>query len=468
MEDLKESNRLLKEENDYILGVYTDMKTKYDQMFESHQEAEKRSHELQSQLKKLQREAEDLKLGLSKADGEKETLEKRLGDLKRNLGDKSADLSKVTLENTKFQDDIKLLKSRIKVLEEIKGDTEERHSIDLETLQRELDLSKKREVDLSAKAASLEREYEAIKEEGRKYRKDYELVRSENEQMVKMVENLESRVLSMQKKEEYLVKTSKDSKEKVEEAFLQRDRAVQREEQLQKSLDILSSKHREEISTFKAQYDRMLEVTKNKNKIGIEQRDQEISRLQEDLTTAHAHGEKLKAENRSLRRDLGTLEALGNEESRKDGKIEEAQRRIAELESQVMQLEQAGNEKAMSLSGDKSGFEQTIKTQDARMRELKATVQGLKKENLHLTSENEVLKSKVNLAGREPRSELEEVRRLKETYEKQMSKFSEEGTLRIKELEDQLSESKRKEKFTKQETIKLIRTHESVTKFFAN
>ena len=32
----------------------------------------------------------------------------------------------------------------------------------------------------------------------------------------------------------------------------------------------------------------------------------------------------------------------------------------------------------------------------------------------------------------------------------------------IRDLEEQLSESKRKEKFTKQETIKLIRTHESV------
>lgn len=462
LEDLKESNRLLKEENDYVLSVYTDMKTKYDRMFETHQETQKRNGELEAEIRKLQRENEDIKRQLDKANSEKETLDSRQKELKRNFSEKNSDFTKLSLENSKYQDDIKLLKSRIKVLEGIKGETEERHSMDMETLQKELDLTKRREIDLASKASSLEREYEALKEEGRKYRKDYELTRSENEQMIKMVENLEQRVLSMQKKEEYLAKTAKDNKDKVEEAFIQRDRAMQREEQLQKSFDILNSKHREDMNTFKGQYERMLEVSKNKNKMSLEQRDQEISRLQEELSMAHAQEEKLRSENKSIKRELERLEGLDGEDMKKNMKLEEAQRRIADLESQVIQLEQAKNEKALSFSGDKSNLEQTTRMQDSKIRELKSTMQTLKKENLHLSSENEVLKSKIDLRALEPRVDLEEVRKLKETYEKQISKFSDEGAQRIKELEEQLADSKRKEKFTKQETIKLIKTHESV------
>ena len=76
--------------------------------------------------------------------------------------------------------------------------------------------------------------------------------------MIKMMENFEQKVEHYQKKEEYLTKLSQANKQKIEDAFLERDRARLREDQKEKTLRNYQQRYREEKENTRMQYDKML------------------------------------------------------------------------------------------------------------------------------------------------------------------------------------------------------------------
>ena len=72
----------------------------------------------------------------------------------------------------------------------------------------------------------LERDFDIQKEENRKLRKELDIKTSDSDQMMKMLENFDQKVQNHQKKEEFLTKMANENNEKVQEAYLERDRAM--------------------------------------------------------------------------------------------------------------------------------------------------------------------------------------------------------------------------------------------------
>ena len=73
-------------------------------------------------------------------------------------------------------------------------------------------------------------------DQNRSLKKELEATKNDSDQLRKMMENYEQRVEHYQKKEEYLTKLTQANKNKINEAYLERDRAKLREDQKEKTL----------------------------------------------------------------------------------------------------------------------------------------------------------------------------------------------------------------------------------------
>ena len=71
----------------------------------------------------------------------------------------------------------------------------------------------------------LERDLDIFKEENRKLKKEIEVKNNDSDQFMKMLENFDQKIQNYQKKEEFLTRMAQENNEKVQEAYLERDRA---------------------------------------------------------------------------------------------------------------------------------------------------------------------------------------------------------------------------------------------------
>jgi archaellum component FlaC len=74
-----------------------------------------------------------------------------------------------------------------------------------------------------------EREIDQLKDDNRRLRKEVELAKTDLDQTMKMMENYENKIQLFQKKEENVVRVSKDLRDRMEQINLDRDKLALRE-----------------------------------------------------------------------------------------------------------------------------------------------------------------------------------------------------------------------------------------------
>ena len=149
--------------------------------------------------------------------------------------------------------------------------------------------------------------------------------------MIKMMENYEIKVTAYQKKEENMIRMTKDSKDKIQEAYLERylesakkrtnknlknytlyfslrDRALMKEAQLEKQLEHQVEKGKEDVQNLKDQYEKILENIRTKNKNLVDANLDEIKNLNEQLLQTQLNSEKIQKENQGLKLENSRLQ----------------------------------------------------------------------------------------------------------------------------------------------------------------
>merc|ERR1712098_123522 len=102
-------------------------------------------------------------------------------------------------------------------------------SKEINSLGNEVRISSAKEKNAIHKSIILEKENEEITEDLRLSRKELDTNKNEFENMVKVMEDMEVKLNSLQNKEDNMNDFIKDSKIKIEEAYLDRDKALLRE-----------------------------------------------------------------------------------------------------------------------------------------------------------------------------------------------------------------------------------------------
>ena len=142
---------------------------------------------------------------------------------------------------------------------------EEKKAIELDLLTKDIETIRLKERELGNRLIFFERDQDSNKEENRRLKKELENTKSDLDQIMKMMENYEAKVQFLQKKEENMQILAKQNKEKIEDALIQRERALLKEENYQKTIDHLTETNRQEISSLREQQEKSIENLKLKH-----------------------------------------------------------------------------------------------------------------------------------------------------------------------------------------------------------
>lgn len=96
----------------------------------------------------------------------------------------------------------------------------DRLGLEIEGLYKETEGLKTKQMENSNRYVSNERDLDLVREENRRLIKDGDQLKQDNEQLMKMLETQESKILAFGKKEEEMQKMFRENREKTEEAVL--------------------------------------------------------------------------------------------------------------------------------------------------------------------------------------------------------------------------------------------------------
>jgi len=124
----------------------------------------------------------------------------------------------------------------------------------------------------------------------------------------------------------------------------------------------LNDTHKQEMTSIKDQHDRLSDALKNKNRSVIESREGEIKMLTDENTKLSVLSDKLQKENKNIKNELNKLNSILKESSeRKDDKVDEYLKKIHELESKIVRMDQEGADRLRHLTNEKNELENSCR-----------------------------------------------------------------------------------------------------------
>ena len=113
----------------------------------------------------------------------------------------------------------------------------------------------------------MEREMQSLKEDNRGLKRELEKVKSDFEQTLKMCEAYELKIGNFTKKEECMRSMVEENKERLDSALLERDKSILKEQQLEKFIENMTSKNRDEMEMLKGTFEKIINSQNEKIKI---------------------------------------------------------------------------------------------------------------------------------------------------------------------------------------------------------
>lgn len=455
--------KLLNEENHILHEQIRELSEKCQTLQKNYELKKDESDNSVSRFSEINKRNKTLEIDLEEIRKIRDVLEVKYKNASEDLNRLELEREEYINQVKKLENEVKIAKSQLQNSKKSFSELEDKKQMELEILSKELDSFRIKEREYTNKIIFAERELDTIKDENRRLKKELENTKGDCDQMLKMMENLEAKVVHFQRKEDTVNRLQKESKERVEEALLQRDRALLKEEQYQRTIDTMNETHRQEIQTLKDQYDRMMENLRTKHRITLEQRDTEIRALSEDHSKLQVQHDKAQKELKTLRNDFNRLNNVVKESnSKEEARVAELERKNQELEEKILKSEHEAGERIRNLVRDNETLDSANKELNTALNDIKTSTEGLRSQVTTLGAENTNMKSKLANIQRERQNFLEEIDKIKKNYETQISIYAEDYSAKMREMEDQVQESINKEKTTREKTLELLRTHEQV------
>lgn len=366
------------------------------------------------------------------------------------------------LTKGRLENELRTVRTQLENLRRTSQDSDEKRKEELEMMAKEIEVLSSREREAKNQIILVENELEHNKNEFAKVKRENDSLKADCEQMMKMLENFETKVNLHKVNEEKASKALKEAKEKMDEAILQKDKALIKEEQYNMSLENLKARHREEVANMKEQYEKVIEGIKTKSKIQQDKYDEEISHANRDLVEAQSKIDNLIRENHSLKNDLVKFDTSLLTDGGFGGTVDFNLQRVHELEEKLLDQDRIYNEKLHRLTVDKSQGDMTVRNLQNQLMELRSTLDTEKKEKGLMNGELSSLKSKMHASLKDKQGFLDEMQRIKKSYDEQLAVYTEEYNTRLREMEERLHDTVRQEKIAREKSVELLKHHERV------
>lgn len=210
---------------------------------------------------------------------QKEMLENKLSMMMEEMGELEKDRDVYYSKLIRIEKDSNVLKNRGEKYEQAYKDSEAKRNEEIDALASEINIITTREKEAIQKCIMYERENEELREMRRELDNEISANRKEFDAMVRVMEDLESNLNAKISREDSIDALLKENNRKVEEALLERDRAVRRENTLLKTIEKLESDMRQQTSDLEYKYNNLSEGLRNKHKNLVKSKESELSEL---------------------------------------------------------------------------------------------------------------------------------------------------------------------------------------------
>ena len=386
----------------------------------------------------------------------KRTVE-RLGVLEREREQQITDLMKL-------QNDVRIIQQQAQYYKKAYEEMEAKKTEEIEILVQDAHNLSIREKEAANKTLMQERELEEAKEQAFHYKREFESLRTECDNILKVMEDYEQKIVNYQQKEESISAIVRESKQKVEEAFLERDRVSIKEQQYLKTIERLQESLKSELKDQRDNYEGLLDSLRNKNKSMLIKRDEEIQDLHQKLILALTESDRASREVSILRSEVFKLEELLEEDQRRSiQRLNEYEKKLKDSEETRINEKRSIETQFQSIQIERSEWERLKKSSDhsiaSHARELESLKSTLKRTKEEL-QRNETQREDLS---RERESLIREINLLKEDLYQRVEEVKEVYGSKIANLELLLSEAKDRHRESEEKAYELYRAQEKVS-----
>ncbi|CAD8045506.1 unnamed protein product [Paramecium primaurelia] len=462
-EDLEERIRLLNEENSIYVNKLKqyesqiqDLQLRNDQMFRNEQQYLNQLQDLKQLNQNLEIGSDDLKIKL-------DILENKFQNQTQLVAITEEEKTEYIQRFSKSENENKVLKHQNQNLKQEIVNLQNKGQLSQTELSKELEEMHKKERELFDKQVHNEREIDQLRDENRALKRELDQCKSNLEQTIKMMDNYENKISILLKKEENYKILTKQLKEERENAVMEKDRYQLKEQQFDQTLQNQMSKHREEIMNIKENFDKQSDSLKNRYKIIIEQREDEIHRLNEEANQITTLNDRLTKEIKSLKIEITRMEnGLKSDIETNYQQTDDLQRQISELTEKNTLLEQKLTDQEAEYSLAKQSHDSYVKTLTNNNADLKQNLEHTRSELTSRTQELSTQKGKINSLTRQCQNQLEELAKTKRHYESRLEQIQDDYTYKIKNLQLQMEDAINRERQSREKSVKLLQDYDKI------
>jgi chromosome segregation ATPase len=461
--ELQQRLDLLSNENSLLLEQLEAFKSRNEYLEQMAHEREELSDKLTVQMRALSTEYHNTKIAEEEYSAQKEIAEEKLKKLNEVLGTMERSREEAVTTISRLQNELRLAQQQSLHYRKAFEDLESKKTSEIEILLTENQTASLREKEALNKSAMQERELEDARETAGQYKRELDAIRSDCDNMLKIMEDYEQRLALYQQKEDSVATSIRESKQKSEAALLERDRALLREQQAVRQFEYLKEQAKKDLLDQKQKSDQLLESVRSKNKALLVSRDDELSSLQDKCSALTLSCERLQRDLNSATQDSRRArENLLEEQKRTQHRLDEYEKRMRDLEETRLTEKRVLESQSEHYSSEradwevlKKSLEYSLSTTSRELDQVKSSSQRNLEENRRLHSQMEDLLSERDALVRELNAARDDL------YEK-LHAATNEYNSKVSTLERQITDAREKQQENEQKAYELLKARERV------
>jgi chromosome segregation ATPase len=371
-----------------------------------------KNKELNERLFKLQNFSETLAADREKCDRKLNTVN---DDLRRCTDEKEDFYT----QKTRLETDFKLMQKSAEQYKEAYEELEMRKSRENEALEKELNDKELTIKDQKTKLFLQEREIDDLKDINRKLQRDLDQTKNDFTQMLKIMEDHESRIALFDEREKELKILESNCRKKISETELLEEQLKIKERQYQDKIQTIEKQWKRELDEKQKKCDALLDLTRGTNRTLLDKHEEEINTLNENNYRLKSSLDKAIAEHKIAEEERNkTVNALTEFQKSLQDKNINLESKLRDTVRKELEEKQTLQVRLSEISHSLGRFEEKAKEAEDKVKSMKLELETAEKKASVLEQENKELRSTCGTLTDEKKSftrELDRVRRLNQS-----------------------------------------------------
>ncbi len=402
------------------------------------------------------------------SDLETATHERELLENKLNL--KLAELKVAQTEREQFynqkvrqESDIKLLQKNV---EQYKGgyeDLEARKAGEIEQLEKELNEKGIALKDSRAKLLVQERELEDVRDINRKLQHDLEATKNDVAQMLKIMEDSETKLALVDEREKTLKAREQEARRRIEEAKVAKDELIQKERQYHKQLTQMEQQWKQDAEERQKKYDALIDTARSKQKAVLTQREEEYNLMSEKFGKLQASYDKLQADYRVLEEENRKVASTLGEEQKNLGETAKSyEQQLREVQRKEGDERRKLQTQADDLSRSCVKLGDQLKETEQENRNLRQQLEMAERTAKENEAESREAKASITTVQQEKENAIKEIDRLKKIHQSKCDEINEVYNMKLTTTQNEMLQSKEKFRTNEDKVYQLLKQQEAM------